>query len=42
MQKILSKTLANQLQGHMNTFLHQSQTDFMKGRHITEGFVYAQ
>lgn len=41
-QKIVSKVLANRLQGKIGQLVHESQTGFIKGRHITEGFVYAQ
>lgn len=41
-QKILSKILSNRLQGCIHHLLHPSQTGFVKGRHIVEGFIYAQ
>ncbi|XP_078150208.1 uncharacterized protein LOC144545516 [Carex rostrata] len=41
-QKILSKILANRLQLVIADFVMESQTGFIKGRHINQGFLYAQ
>ncbi|KAJ4813587.1 RNA-directed DNA polymerase (reverse transcriptase)-related family protein [Rhynchospora pubera] len=41
-QRILSKILANRIMPHLPALVHQSQTGFLKGRHITENFLYAQ
>jgi Reverse transcriptase (RNA-dependent DNA polymerase) len=41
-QRILSKILAARLQPHMSGLLQPTQTGFLKGRHILEGFYYAQ
>jgi Reverse transcriptase (RNA-dependent DNA polymerase) len=41
-QRILSKILALRLQPHMSGLLQLTQTCFLKGRHILEGFYYAQ
>jgi Reverse transcriptase (RNA-dependent DNA polymerase) len=41
-ERILSKILATRLQVHMSALLQPTQTGFLKGRHILEGFYYAQ
>jgi Reverse transcriptase (RNA-dependent DNA polymerase) len=41
-QIIFSKILAMRLQPHMSGLLQPTQTGFLKGRHILEGFYYAQ
>lgn len=41
-QKIFSKLLANRLKGIMQDLILPNQTGFMQGRHINEGFLYAQ
>lgn len=41
-QKIVSKILANRLQPIIPNIVNDSQTRFVKGRQITEGFLYAQ
>lgn len=41
-QKIFSKILATRLQLILGTLIDESQTGFLKGRHITEGFLYVQ
>lgn len=41
-QKILSKILANRLQTHMDDLVMKSQSGFIKGRQISEGFIYAR
>lgn len=41
-QKIFSKILAYRLQLHIDKLIDNSQTGFMKGRQIVEGFLYAQ
>lgn len=41
-QRIVSKVLANRLQPYIGHLVQDSQTGFVKGRQITEGFLYAQ
>lgn len=41
-QRIFSKILATQLQPHMDKLLCKTQTGFLKGRNIVQGFHYAQ
>lgn len=41
-QKIVSKILANRLQPYMQHLVGDNQSGFIKGRQITEGFLYAQ
>lgn len=41
-QRIFSKILANRLQPHMDKLLSDTQTGFLKGRNIVQGFHYAQ
>lgn len=42
LQKIMLKILANKLQECISKLIHQSQTGFLKGRQIIEGFIYVQ
>jgi Reverse transcriptase (RNA-dependent DNA polymerase) len=41
-QRILSKVLAARLQPFMLELVQNAQTGFIRGRQITEGFLYAQ
>lgn len=41
-QKMFSKLLANRVQPIMELLISKNQTGFVKGRHISEGFLYAQ
>jgi Reverse transcriptase (RNA-dependent DNA polymerase) len=41
-QRIFSKIIADIIQSQLQNKLQPTQTGFMKGRHITESFHYAQ
>jgi Reverse transcriptase (RNA-dependent DNA polymerase) len=41
-QRIFSKIITERIQSQLQSMLQPTQTEFLKGRHITEGFHYAQ
>lgn len=40
--KIISKTLAQRIKGHLPSYIHASQNAFIQGRHMTTNIIIAQ